>query len=204
MPPRLRPSQQQTFDGYKLKVADQKEPSDIVEHRPRRHRYGLGALRGRVKKGMIFCSLLVGVFFLYWHHQGSEAARLTLKTEEVFKATWYLIKKEMRTDGSPSYREYASRRHSPNSEGKHMPGLQVDLGTLELPFQRPVEDCRTFTSVQVEKVIADITKRMSDKDLARLFENCFPNTLDTTIRWHLPDKHNPQSFIITGDMYFPL
>jgi len=43
---------------------------------------------------------------------------------------------------------------------------------------------------------------MADKDLARLFENCFPNTLDTTVRWHLPDPKHPQSFIITGDMYF--
>jgi meiotically up-regulated gene 157 (Mug157) protein len=42
---------------------------------------------------------------------------------------------------------------------------------------------------------------MADKDLARLFENCFPNTLDTTVRWHLPDSKHPQSFIITGDMY---
>jgi meiotically up-regulated gene 157 (Mug157) protein len=52
----------------------------------------------------------------------------------------------------------------------------------------------------VEKVVADITKKLADKDLARLFENCFPNTLDTTIRWHSTDAKNPQTFIITGDM----
>jgi uncharacterized protein len=54
--------------------------------------------------------------------------------------------------------------------------------------------------VQVEKVIADVTKKLADKDLARLFENCFPNTLDTTIRWHAAEKDYPQTFIITGDM----
>jgi uncharacterized protein len=69
-----------------------------------------------------------------------------------------------------------------------------------LPFQRPVKECRTFHSEQVEKLIAHITNRMFDKDLARLFENCFPNTLDTTIRWHSADPKNPQAFIITGDM----
>jgi uncharacterized protein len=69
-----------------------------------------------------------------------------------------------------------------------------------LPFQRPVEECRTFRSEQVEKLITDVTGRITDKDLARLFENCFPNTLDTTIRWHLADQQHPQSFIITGDM----
>lgn len=59
---------------------------------------------------------------------------------------------------------------------------------------------------------------MIDKDLARLFENAFPNTLDTTVRWHVEGsqkkpkpKHysrgtsdgaweGPQSFIVTGDI----
>ena len=58
---------------------------------------------------------------------------------------------------------------------------------------------------------------MVDKDLARLFENAFPNTLDTTIRWHVDgtEKHSelkarsklddgkwqgPQSFVVTGDI----
>ena len=52
---------------------------------------------------------------------------------------------------------------------------------------------------------------MEDKDLARIFENAFPNTLDTTVRWHVSsmEKHRnnrdgswegPQSFIVTGDI----
>lgn len=58
---------------------------------------------------------------------------------------------------------------------------------------------------------------MVDKDLARLFENAFPNTLDTTVRWHTDgtQKHTklkarivrdqgkwegPQSFVVTGDI----
>lgn len=71
----------------------------------------------------------------------------------------------------------------------------------------------------MEKVIEDVTSRMVDKDLARLFENAFPNTLDTTVRWHVDGndiKHTelkarrdskddgkwegPQSFIVTGDI----
>jgi uncharacterized protein len=77
---------------------------------------------------------------------------------------------------------------------------RLRTGLLGLSYQRPVQECRTFHSEQVEKVIAETTKTLADRDLARLFENCFPNTLDTTIRWHLADKRNPQSFIITGDM----
>src|ERR1700742_1147936 len=58
-------------------------------------------------------------------------------------------------------------------------------GPLALPFQRPSIHCRTFSSPLVEKVIEDMTEKMENKDLARLFENAFPNTLDTTIRWHV-------------------
>lgn len=56
---------------------------------------------------------------------------------------------------------------------------------------------------------------MVDKDLARIFENAFPNTLDTTVRWHVDNTPahkygsrswekgawtGPQSFIVTGDI----
>lgn len=91
-------------------------------------------------------------------------------------------------------------------------------GPLQLPYQRPSLHCRTFTSPLVEKVIEEVTSRMVDKDLARLFENAFPNTLDTTVRWHVDGNHiktelkakrgmrndgkweGPQSFIVTGDI----
>ncbi|MCJ1316107.1 hypothetical protein MMC15_001427 [Xylographa vitiligo] len=107
----------------------------------------------------------------------------------------------------PGYQHYAVFPHRPLSEGP-----------LALPYQRPSLRCRTFTSALVEKVIDDVTSRMKDKDLARLFENAFPNTLDTTVRWHVDGtqkktkaKHyvgessngaweGPQSFIVTGDI----
>ncbi|KAF2248677.1 glycoside hydrolase family 125 protein [Trematosphaeria pertusa] len=103
----------------------------------------------------------------------------------------------------PDYRSYAMRQHPPYSEGP-----------LELPFQRPSKYCRTFESPLVEKVIDDMNKKLMDKDLARIFENAFPNTLDTTVRWHADGtvKHKsrktwdsnawkgPQSFIVTGDI----
>lgn len=86
-------------------------------------------------------------------------------------------------------------------------------GPLNLPFQRPAEECRTFSSPEVEKVIDDITSRLEDKDLAQLFRNAFPSTLDTTVRWHTNGStpsnkkrdgygqwEGPQSFIVTGDI----
>ena len=90
----------------------------------------------------------------------------------------------------------------------------LSKGPLALPYQRPSPHCRTFTSPSVEEVIEKITERMVDKDLARIFENAFPNTLDTTVRWHVDGtgkrsqyKHHQdgawegvQSFIVTGDI----
>src|SRR5436190_13508231 len=62
-------------------------------------------------------------------------------------------------------------------------------GPLKIPFQRPAVLCRKFSSSLVEKVIDDVTSRMVDKDLAQIFRNAFPNTLDTTVRWHVNDTH---------------
>lgn len=83
---------------------------------------------------------------------------------------------------------------------------------MGMPFQRPSPQCRTFVSPLVERVIEELTARMEDKDMARLFENAFPNTLDTTVRWHVDGTEKqtlkkyvskwdgPQSFIVTGDI----
>ncbi|KJZ71344.1 hypothetical protein HIM_09280 [Hirsutella minnesotensis 3608] len=108
----------------------------------------------------------------------------------------------------PEYTLYASYSHRPLSSGP-----------LELPFQRPDPRCRTFHSDEIERVIADVTSRMKDPDLARLFENSFPSTTDTTVKFHTKGKdtgfvrfggfrssqddgawEGPQSFIITGDI----
>ncbi|KAG9197966.1 hypothetical protein G6514_000685 [Epicoccum nigrum] len=104
----------------------------------------------------------------------------------------------------PDYKQYSTRPHPPHSEGP-----------LELPFQRPSKYCRTFESPLVEQVIGDMNTKLVDKDLARIFENAFPNTLDTTVRWHVDNTPTykyggrnwergawtgPQSFIVTGDI----
>lgn len=73
-----------------------------------------------------------------------------------------------------------------------------------------------FSSPAVEKVIEDLYPRIKDPDLAHLFRNAFPNTLDTTVLWHVDGvkTHAPpsrlardkdkwqgaQTFIVTGDI----
>lgn len=34
-----------------------------------------------------------------------------------------------------------------------------------------------------------------------MFENCFPNTLDTTVKWASTCLKEPVAHIIVGDMY---
>lgn len=72
----------------------------------------------------------------------------------------------------PEYSFYASVPHGPYSTGKY-----------KLPYQRPATDCRKVVLPEVEKVISDMKTFIKDPDLARLFENCFPNTLDTSVTW---------------------
>lgn len=73
-----------------------------------------------------------------------------------------------------------------------------------LSYQRPVPSCRTFISPAIESTIARLNSTIADPDLARLFENSFPNTLDTTIAWkgYAADNADEElTFVITGDMY---
>ncbi|KAH7887907.1 Six-hairpin glycosidase-like protein [Phlebopus sp. FC_14] len=85
----------------------------------------------------------------------------------------------------PDYTTYAQSPHGNPSSGP-----------LALPYMRPDPACRTFNSTSVEKVISDMKTRLKDPDVARLFENTFPNTLDTTVRYYSKDDN--LAFIITG------
>ncbi|CCF33291.1 hypothetical protein CH063_00949 [Colletotrichum higginsianum] len=92
----------------------------------------------------------------------------------------------------PHFTDYAATPHEPFSEGIH-----------KLSYQRPAPECRTASFPEVEKVITEMKALVKDPDLYRLFENTFPNTLDTTIAWTGLAGENPDeelSFIITGDI----
>jgi meiotically up-regulated gene 157 (Mug157) protein len=51
----------------------------------------------------------------------------------------------------------------------------------------------------VERTIDTIKTRIGNKELAWLFENCFPNTLDTTVDFEVVDGR-PDTYVITGDI----
>lgn len=70
-----------------------------------------------------------------------------------------------------------------------------------VPFesQRPPLSKRNFTSRAVEGAIAEFKAKVKDPELAWLFENCFPNTLDTTVFYALKEAR-PDTYVITGDI----
>jgi len=65
--------------------------------------------------------------------------------------------------------------------------------------KRPKLSKRKFTSEAVEAKIAEMKKEINDEELSWLFENCFPNTLDTTVK-HKLIAGKPDTFVITGDI----
>ncbi|MGM9760733.1 MAG: glycoside hydrolase family 125 protein [Parabacteroides sp.] len=66
--------------------------------------------------------------------------------------------------------------------------------------QRPAVDKRQFTSEAVENAIRTTKAQLKDPKLAWMFENCFPNTLDTTCE-HKKRDGKPDTFVITGDIH---
>jgi meiotically up-regulated gene 157 (Mug157) protein len=69
----------------------------------------------------------------------------------------------------------------------------------DFPVVRIAESQRKFKSPAVEKLIAEIKKNTGNKEIAWLFENCFPNTLDTTVEFEIING-KPDTFVITGDI----
>jgi meiotically up-regulated gene 157 (Mug157) protein len=65
--------------------------------------------------------------------------------------------------------------------------------------RRPPAGERRFTSSAVETTIETVKRAIADPELAWLFENCLPNTLDTTVD-HGTLEGKPDTFVITGDI----
>lgn len=63
----------------------------------------------------------------------------------------------------------------------------------------PVAD-RLFTSKAVEAEIARIKPLLKNPKLAWMFENCYPNTLDTTVHYRI-DEGDDDTFVYTGDVH---
>ena len=74
------------------------------------------------------------------------------------------------------------------------------FGKNQFDSQRPEKKLRCFYSEAVESKIREVKAKISDKELAWMFENCYPNTLDTTVDYS-EENGMPDTFVITGDIH---
>lgn len=84
--------------------------------------------------------------------------------------------------------------------GFYLPKLTLDRAKFSyFPDVRVPINERKFRSEAVEEAIATVQKSAKNKELAWLFNNCFPNTLDTTVDFETVNGR-PDTYVITGDI----
>ncbi|HLX68580.1 MAG TPA: glycoside hydrolase family 125 protein, partial [Verrucomicrobiae bacterium] len=67
------------------------------------------------------------------------------------------------------------------------------------PVVRIPAERRKFKSPAVERTIERVKSSIGNKELGWMFENCFPNTLDTTVDFGTMNGR-PDTYVITGDI----
>ena len=80
-----------------------------------------------------------------------------------------------------------------------MAGGGLTAAESGFPTVRVPESKRRFKSAAVERTIEQAQSTIGDKELAWMFGNCFPNTLDTTVDFAVVDG-KPDTYVITGDI----
>jgi meiotically up-regulated gene 157 (Mug157) protein len=80
-----------------------------------------------------------------------------------------------------------------------MLGSVAGAADSNFPVVRVAEAKRRFKSASVERTIERVKSSIGNKELAWMFENCFPNTLDTTVDFEMIDGR-PDTYVITGDI----
>ena len=82
----------------------------------------------------------------------------------------------------------------------------LSMGTSLLAYKpaalsnnRPSKNRRRFRSTAIDQAIESSQNAIKDKELSKLFTNCYPNTIDTTVDWNGSYNHS-DTFVITGDI----
>ena len=77
----------------------------------------------------------------------------------------------------------------------------VNLVGQDYMTARPAEKDRLFTSRVVEQKIRKVKSKLDNPKLAWMFENCYPNTLDTTVHFDKDGNDGRgDTFVYTGDI----
>lgn len=67
------------------------------------------------------------------------------------------------------------------------------------PTVRKPSSERAFRSQAIDNAVSTFKQNVKNKELGWLFENCFPNTLDTTVSYSLKNDR-PITYVVTGDI----
>ncbi|MBN2485987.1 MAG: glycoside hydrolase family 125 protein [Bacteroidales bacterium] len=94
----------------------------------------------------------------------------------------------------------ASRAGAMNISYENSPIAESD-NTKVYVSQRPAVEKRLFTSDAVEEVIVQMKRQLRNARLAWMFENCFPNTFDTTVHYRTDEDGTDDTFVYTGDIH---
>ncbi len=86
-----------------------------------------------------------------------------------------------------------------NAFGQQVAAPGVNTNPVNFPVVRYPVGRRHFKSVAVENKINEVKNNIRNKEIAWLFENCFPNTLDTTVDFSMVNG-KPDTYVITGDI----
>lgn len=108
-----------------------------------------------------------------------------------FKASLLLAMAAMSLNGNAQQVEYG--------------GKYIDFTARQdmvLVSKRPPVNERLFRSDAIEKKIKEVKKLLKDNAyLAWMFENCFPNTLETTAHYRTTADGDDDTFVYTGDIH---
>jgi len=77
----------------------------------------------------------------------------------------------------------------------------VGSAARELKTNRPPKKDRLFHSDAVENEIKRVKKLLTNRKLVWMFENCFPNTIDTTVHYRIGEDGKHDTFVYTGDIH---
>ncbi|MGX8707760.1 MAG: glycoside hydrolase family 125 protein, partial [Bacteroidales bacterium] len=79
--------------------------------------------------------------------------------------------------------------------------LAINGNAQSFESQRPTPSDRAFSSSAVEAKIVQVQHLLTNRRLAWMFANCFPNTLDTTVHFGKDDEGKWRTFVYTGDIH---
>lgn len=80
---------------------------------------------------------------------------------------------------------------------KYMFAISLLLSSALFAADRPAKKDRCFVSESVEKLVGSVARDIKDEKIREMFVACYPNTLDTTVKF---DRDNQDTFVITGDI----